>query len=68
MKKFFLLFAAGSFLAGFVACGPSEEDKKKAEDMLKEMGLDSASLNKAMDEVMSDTGHQHTEGDTSHVH
>lgn len=65
MKKSFLLFAAGSMLAGFVACGPSEEEKNKTEEMMKEeINIDTAALNKAM----TDTAHQRAEGDTSHAH
>jgi hypothetical protein len=68
MKKFFSLLIAGSLLAGFVACGPSEDDKTKTEDMLREMSADTASLNKAMNEFLNDTSDQHMQSDTSHVH
>lgn len=66
MKKVLLFAAAGLFFANLTACGPSEEDQKKAEEMLKSMGLDSASMNKAMNE-MKDTTAAPAAGDTGTV-
>lgn len=65
MKKNFLLIATGLMLAGFVACGPSEEEKNKTEEMMKEeISIDTAALNKAM----TDTANQHAEDNASHAH